>query len=292
MGGFVRTVGGILGAGGGVSGTGFSGPSANPTDPRGMENLQKTYEMLAQVASGQGPDAAQAQYLKNLQDQSRQQAGAISSIQGISPALAARMIAQQSTGAMQAGAAQGQANKYAQQLGAMQQMGGIAGSQAGTAAGLQQSMNTAQAALMNTKLGQQGQAIGGIFQGAGAKFMPNSFAPVGGAGAAGGAEGGMMEGGKFTTPGTMGAQSRFGQQFMGMAKGGPVHDYTQGGGVMAATPHQEAVKAGDSYANDKVPAMLSEGEVVIPRSVMQGANPERGAAEFVRAVMAKRRGHV
>lgn len=280
----------MLGAGPGVAGTGFSGPSANPTDPRGMENLQKTYEMLAQVASGQGPDAAQAQYLKNLQDQSRQQAGAISSIQGISPALAARMIAQQSTGAMQAGAAQGQANKYAQQLAAMQQMGGVAGSQAGTAAALQQSMNTAQANLIGGRFQQQGQIIGGIAQGAAAAGGKASTS--GGGAAAAGAEGGMMEGGQFTSPKTMGAQSRFGQQFMGMAAGGPVHDYTQGGGVMAATPHQEAVKAGDSYANDKVPAMLSEGEVVIPRSVMQGANPERGAAEFVRAVMAKRRGHV
>lgn len=284
MGGFVNTVGSMLGMGGGQAGTGFSGPSAQPTDPRGMENLQKTYEMLAQVAAGQGPDAAQAQYLANLQNQQRQQASALSSVQGISPALATRLISQQQGGAMQQGAAQAQANKYAQQLGAMQQMGGVAGSQASTAAGLQQSMNAAQAALMEQRMKQQGDVIGGFLTGKSLATMKSALGP------AAGAEGGMLENGQFTSPGTLGPQSRLGQYMAGMAAGGPVHDYTAGGGVQAANAQQKAVHAGDSYANDKVPAMLSEGEVVIPRSVMKGKDPARGAADFVRAVMAKRSG--
>jgi hypothetical protein len=48
------------------------------------------------------------------------------------------------------------------------------------------------------------------------------------------------------------------------------------------------VKSGNSYANDKIPAMLSEGEVVIPRNVMQGKNPVDGAARFVQAVLARK----
>lgn len=280
MGGFVNTVGSMLGMGGGQAGTGFSGPSAQPTDPRGMENLQKTYEMLAQVAAGQGPDAAQAQYLANLQNQQRQQASALSSVQGISPALATRLISQQQGGAMQQGAAQAQANKYAQQLGAMQQMGGVAGSQASTAAGLQQSMNAAQAALMEQRMKQQGDVIGGFLTGKSLATMKSALGP------AAMAEGGMIEG--QSNP--VGPQSRLGQYMAGMAAGGPVHDYTAGGGVQAANAQQKAVHAGDSYANDKVPAMLSEGEVVIPRSVMKGKDPARGAADFVRAVMAKRSG--
>jgi hypothetical protein len=49
----------------------------------------------------------------------------------------------------------------------------------------------------------------------------------------------------------------------------------------------KAKVAGDSYANDTVPAILSPGEVVIPRHIMQGKNPAADAAKFVAAIMAK-----
>lgn len=70
-----------------------------------------------------------------------------------------------------------------------------------------------------------------------------------------------------------------------MAKGGLA---AKGGHVAAKNPKEKAVKKGNSYDNDKVPAMLSEGEIVIPRSVMQGKDPVRGAADFVAKVMAKK----
>ena len=41
---------------------------------------------------------------------------------------------------------------------------------------------------------------------------------------------------------------------------------------------------GDDSANDTVPAMLSPGEIVLPRSVTQSGNPEAAAAAFVQAV--------
>lgn len=44
---------------------------------------------------------------------------------------------------------------------------------------------------------------------------------------------------------------------------------------------------GDSLKNDTVPAMLSPGEVVIPRHVMESDDPVSNAAKFVQAVMAK-----
>lgn len=73
------------------------------------------------------------------------------------------------------------------------------------------------------------------------------------------------------------------------AKGGQAtHDYRGGGNVKAKNAKEKAVKSGNSYSNDKIPAVLSEGEVVIPRSVMQGKDPTRGAADFVSKVLAKR----
>ncbi len=72
----------------------------------------------------------------------------------------------------------------------------------------------------------------------------------------------------------------------GMAKN--KHDYRAGGNVKAKDPKEKAVKKGNSYSNDKIPAMLSEGEVVIPRSIMQGKDPVRGSADFVAKLLAKR----
>lgn len=46
---------------------------------------------------------------------------------------------------------------------------------------------------------------------------------------------------------------------------------------------------GDSYKNDTVHKKLEPGGIVIPRSVMQSKDPAKGAADFVRSVMAKKK---
>lgn len=74
-----------------------------------------------------------------------------------------------------------------------------------------------------------------------------------------------------------------------MAQGGSARDFRGGGTVAASKPVEKAEKKGNSYSNDKIPAMLSEGEIVLPRSVTMGKDPIRGSAEFVRKVLAKRR---
>lgn len=69
------------------------------------------------------------------------------------------------------------------------------------------------------------------------------------------------------------------------AKGGLAN---KGGHVAAKKPSEKAVAKGNSYSNDKIPAMLSEGEIVIPRNVLQSGDPVAGAADFVSRIMAKR----
>lgn len=61
----------------------------------------------------------------------------------------------------------------------------------------------------------------------------------------------------------------------------PQQDYKAEGGVMmqAGGVPGEAEHMGDNYKNDKVPAMLSPGEVVVPRSVI--ADGPKAAAYFV-----------
>ncbi len=85
-----------------------------------------------------------------------------------------------------------------------------------------------------------------------------------------------------------------------LVKGGNVenhyHTYFKGnnklmdnGGKVAADNFKEKAKiSGDSLKNDKVPAMLSEGEIVIPRHITMGANAPARAAQFVANELKKR----
>lgn len=87
-----------------------------------------------------------------------------------------------------------------------------------------------------------------------------------------------------------------------LSKGGPVSHIgnmlksgkfspklaARGGDVKATTPSQKATVPGNSFKNDKIPTLLSQGEEVLPRNVMQSKDPVKAAADFVRAEMAKR----
>lgn len=62
-----------------------------------------------------------------------------------------------------------------------------------------------------------------------------------------------------------------------------------GGHVQADAPSEKAVASGNDYANDKIDAKLSEGEIVLPRSVTMSEDPAKAAAEFVSKTLADRK---
>lgn len=62
-----------------------------------------------------------------------------------------------------------------------------------------------------------------------------------------------------------------------------------GGKVIPKDLKEKATKKGNSLANDKVPAMLSEGEIVIPRSITMHPMAAQKAAQFVQAALNKRK---
>jgi hypothetical protein len=68
------------------------------------------------------------------------------------------------------------------------------------------------------------------------------------------------------------------------ARGGQV-DFRSGGHV-PGQPKVGGTK--NSYSNDTVPAMLSPGEIVLPRSVTKSADPVTAAAKFVSALRSKK----
>jgi hypothetical protein len=71
--------------------------------------------------------------------------------------------------------------------------------------------------------------------------------------------------------------------------------YALGGDVVDATPGGKvpgrAVVGGDSEKNDIQPALLSPGEVVIPRSIAQGPNAPDKAAEFIKQIQGQAKGY-
>jgi hypothetical protein len=99
--------------------------------------------------------------------------------------------------------------------------------------------------------------------------------------------------------GQTGMMGSLGKAFVGGAQnaahGGEIHEYGyhighmfEGGmadpmGVVAG----KAKYSGDTEKNDTVPAMLSPGEIVIPRSIAQHPQAPKKAASFVAQIIAK-----
>jgi hypothetical protein len=117
-----------------------------------------------------------------------------------------------------------------------------------------------------------------------------------------------VESGEFATPGSsVGQSAPLAQTTLPVPKGPEAKDVTKGvegiagtvksfmskGGRTPFTAAQgkevpgKAKIHGDNLKNDTVPAMLSPGEIVLPRHVVQGSNAPQRAAAFVQAIQAK-----
>lgn len=159
-----------------------------------------------------------------------------------------------------------------------------------TSLGSGSSYNTALSPAGNALANSPGMAAGnagyaGVDAGAGAA--------AGGAEAVGAGEGGdallalAARGGKaskkvdaLVSPG----ERRIPKEAVGAVAKGKVSPFKVG----ETFPGKPKVK-GNSYSNDTLPRKLEAGDVIIPNKIMQSEDPERGAAEFVRAVLAKKR---
>jgi len=252
----------------------------------GIQNQMAAMEMMKQQAAGQGPNPVlaqlQAQTGQNVANQAALMAGQRGG--GANAGLMARQIAQQGAATQQQASGQAAQLQAAQQQQAQQAMAQLASQQVGQQAqaqgqmiqgsqGLQQNLlgsiqgqnqaqisnmaqqNQANASIAGINAQRQGQMLGGALGGVGAA-MGLPFA-----------NGGVV-------PQTGGPSSSLAKSMLNMKDGGSVPGRAQ--------------VAGDSSKNDTVPAVLSPGEVVIPRSIMQSKNAPKKAAEFVAALMAKK----
>jgi len=122
-------------------------------------------------------------------------------------------------------------------------------------------------------LSKIGQMLKGKGSGGGSSntsSYSSNYGNTGGAGAT------TMAGGPMDNPGDIGSAAA-------------IDIAAKGGKIKALNPSEKAVKKDNSYSNDKVPALLSEGEIVIPRSITNHKMAPEKAAQFVAKALAKRK---
>jgi hypothetical protein len=261
-------------------------------------------QQLQAQARGEGPSLAQMQ-LAQATDRSLQQAlGAARSGLGSNPALAARTAALQASGTMGNAAAQSSMLRLQEQQDAQRALAGLSETARGadmTTASTRANLGMDASRIQGTLLGGAAQASAGIAGDAfGNRFMRETNAQ---AAADSRARERRLRNQKYEDAaikmGTDGLSTAIGAMFYkggmvpmpkGYACGGKVK-MSEGGQVPAPrakgglpNDRQVKLKEGDHPENDIVPAMLSPGEIVIPRS--KAKDPKKAAA--FAAAIAKR----
>lgn len=287
-----------------------------PGAEQGMSQQQALSGMLMQQAQGQGPNPAQMMLNQATGKNVANTAALMAGQRGASanPALLARQAGMAGSSIQQNAAGQAATLGAEQQLAAQHQLAGLSAQQVAQQQtanqqniGMQGNINTTNASLANSLIGNRGKQFGGTQQGMGAATAINGQ----------GTGGGMTEtspntaynsnltptaGGIYASGGVIGPRSFLGQHLAKMAKGGIVPARVSPGEIYLPPAKAQAVAKGqaspavgekirgkakvkgDSLKNDTVDKNLEEGGVVVPRSK---ADDYDKAAAFVRAVMAK-----
>jgi hypothetical protein len=265
---------------------------------------------LQNEANGQGPNPAQAQYQQNIANNTANTAGTIASEKGLSPALQARLIANNQASGAQNAAGSAATLQAQQQLSAQQQLAAQQQAESGTlnseVSGLGAGGATNQSAA--TDLGAAGTmgvneenvaVAGNNGQNAStvAAAQPLTSLLGGFANGAGGALAGLLGGGgdEAATDVAATAAAEYDGGVVGKVpsitkapasvvarQANPAlsaHLMARGGAV-PGTP----VVNHNSIQNDVVPAVLSKKEIVLPLNVTQAKDAPARAAAFVEAL--------
>lgn len=238
---------------------------------------QQFIQALQAQAAGSGPSLAQGQ-LQQATDSGIRQAMALGqSMPGMGNQARLRSILGNQAALQQQAAGQSALLRNQEMMQGQQMLGGALSGMRGqdlNQAGMQQQGNMGMAQLQaqnrlaydqmnnSAQMASDGRLMNVVGAGINAGGAAASMSAGGGAGGGGGGGGGFMT--PNVEPPTM------------MSIGGPVPG--------------RAMSPGNSLRNDTVPAMLSPGEIVIPRSVAQDEDAPDKAAAFVAAVKAQKQG--
>lgn len=274
--------------GGPETGTAFTGAEREAfgalAGSRGVGAEQAALaEALRAQAEGRGLSLAQLQYRQALEGAQAAAASQLASARGLSPAQAQRLMLTQQAGMRAQAASQSAQLRLQEQQAAQAALGNLLGQRRqqellggqlaaglyGTAGGLglgrAQTQAQLDAAAMRSAMGmgEEQQArearTAGAATGAGAAFGQTLI------------EAGRKSGDAGTTPAVAPAPVR-----------------ARGGAAPAEVPGKAKFK-GDTRSNDTVPALLSPGEIVLPRTVAQSEDAPEKAKKFVEAIKKQKR---
>lgn len=235
-------------------------------------DYNKLISALQSQASGSGPSVAQEMLGRSLDKNIGAAASMASSQRGTNPALAARMAMNAQQQAMTDTSGQMAALRAQEMLSAQNQLGGVLGQRG---------------ALQNQNLSTLGNLSNQYNQ----LQLQNAL----------GAQGMTMQNQQFNTEmareNERNRQKQIGTLYDNMMKAGSMALGGGGGGggfggiptgpggkMSGAAMAEGGLVPGDHPSNDIVPAMLSPGEIVLPRSVTQAPDAAKRAMAFVEAI--------
>lgn len=287
--------------------------------PQAIAAQQQILGQLQAQAAGAGPSVAQGQLAETTAQNVARTGALLAGQRGASAnvGLAGRQAAQLGAQAQQQAAGQAATLKAQEQLGAQQAAAQLAGQQIGQIGGAQQlgiqgvqgaqqnildaiaQRNKTQAEFEAQKMKQQGSMLGNIAGVVGGAIAPGIGGSLGKAitSVISKADGGLVE--KPYAVGGYVDQLKMAQGGMVPAMVSPGERYLPPGEVEKVKEgKKEPISAGekipgkakvpgDSLKNDTVKKNLTEGGIVIPKSVMESKNPKEQARKFVEAVLAK-----
>lgn len=253
----------------------------------GLGNQNTVYQQLAGIANGTGPSVAQAQLAQATQANVANQAALMAGSRGSSQnaGLIARQAAMQGANTQQQAAGQAATLRAQETQNSLGQMGSLATNQVNqqqsALSNLSGATNTAQSNILGAINGQNNAAV--QMQ---SNVNNNNTAMAQAAMQMGGKiAGGVLSGGATAMMAHGGMVPEHGRFVEAHNR---LHGIKSDPKMMAdggAVPGHASVR-GDSLSNDTQPTMLSPGEVVIPRSIMQSEDPVKAAADFVKKVIA------
>lgn len=268
---------------------------------RVAQQQQQLADALRAQAEGKTPSLAQMQFQRALEQSQAAIQSQLASARGLSPAQAQRIAARQQAALGATGASQAAEMRLREQMAARSALATLLGQTRqgalggyATAAELAQRDRALRAGLITgvqSREAQEGQQfMSGVMQ-----FLP----PVIQYGAK------AIEAiGKNTSPsaGSYSQTSAYGKdspEWWDYQPQAPSSDSTPGEPVFGGDPRTElahgaevtgrAKYRGDTRSNDTVPAMLSPGEIVLPRSVAQSPDAPDKAKRFVEAIKSKKK---
>lgn len=230
----------------------------------GVQNQQNVYKQLQGVANGTGPNPAQAMLNQSTGQNVANQAALAAGQRGAAGnvGLMARQAAQQGSAAQQTAAGQGATMQANQSLNALEQMGGIANTQAGNQ--LQATTADTQAQLANLQAQQGAQAAYNSAQSGVASAQAGASSGLAGSALGGAAQGvagaiGLAQGGYA---GDMGAGTPAAQGGQMMASGGPVSAWGQfmnGMSQYSQNQNSHPGQQGSNYAQNQLGQQIGSG---------------------------------